>query len=205
MIIKHRGAVPVIDASAWVAPNAVIAGNVRIGPECRVQYGAVLSSEASNIAVGTCTIVCENALLRSTKNETDDYPTACGDYCFIGPHATILGCRVESNSYIATGVTILHGATVRSGAIVAVGALVHAKTLVPEGFFVPPHTTAIGDPVEIFAQDETNAVMDAIKSLKFAKTAFGIDTYPTDRSSTLKAITLARSEEFAAHRHDEIC
>jgi carbonic anhydrase/acetyltransferase-like protein (isoleucine patch superfamily) len=148
--------------------------------------------------------VCENAVLRSIKNEANDYPVACGDYCFIGPHATLLGCRVEPHSYIATTATILHGATVRSGAIVAVGALVHAKTVVPEGFFVPPHTTAIGDPVRLFAPDLTSAVVDAIKSLEFAKTAFDIDTDPKDRSSTMKAITRARSKEFAEHRDDEI-
>ena len=103
------------------------------------------------------------------------------------------------------GATILHGATIRSGAIIAVGALVHANTVVPDGFFVPPHTTAIGDPVQIYTPDETSEVVEAIKCLGFVKTAFNVDTEPKDRSSTMKAITFARSEEFTDHKEDEIC
>ena len=72
MIIKHGGTEPIIDISAWIAFNAMVVGNVRIGPECRIQYGAVLNSEASSITIGACTIVCEHAVLRSTKNEADD-------------------------------------------------------------------------------------------------------------------------------------
>lgn len=67
MIIKQREALPIIDASAQAVPNAVITGNVCIGLECRIQYGAVLSLEASSITVGAYTIVCEYTILRSTK------------------------------------------------------------------------------------------------------------------------------------------
>ena len=138
MLIRNRGAGPIVDASAFVAPTAVLVGRVSVSPMARVMYGAVMDSEASKIEVGATAIVCENAVLRATSVGGAYLPAVVGDHTFVGPHATLLGCAVEPACYVATGATVLQGATVESGAVVAVGALVHANTKVPSEFFVPP-------------------------------------------------------------------
>jgi carbonic anhydrase/acetyltransferase-like protein (isoleucine patch superfamily) len=138
MLIRNCGAEPIVDASAFVAPTAVLVGRVSVSPMARVMYGAVMDSEASKIEVGATAIVCENAVLRATSVGGADLPAVVGDHTFVGPHATLLGCAVEPACYVATGATVLQGATVESGAVVAVGALVHANTKVPSEFFVPP-------------------------------------------------------------------
>jgi carbonic anhydrase/acetyltransferase-like protein (isoleucine patch superfamily) len=120
MIIKHRGCEPEVNSSTFVAPTSVLVGNVRVDGRSRIMYGAVLDSEASAIKVGECAIICENAVLRATASGEIDHPVIVGDHVFVGPHATLLGCTVESCSYIATGATILHGAVVHSGGVVAV-------------------------------------------------------------------------------------
>ncbi len=76
---------------------------------------------------------------------------------------------------------MLHGAIVRSGAAVAVEALVHANSVVPQGFFTPPNTAAIGDPVELYGPDDKEALAEAIRSVGFAKSAFGVETRWEDR------------------------
>lgn len=192
-----------INSSTFVAPTSVLVGNVRVGGRSRIMYGAVLDSEASMIKVGECVIICENAALRATGSEGINYPVTVGDHVFVGPHATLLGCTVESCSYIATGATILHGAVVHSGAVVAVGALVHARTIIPREFFVPPNMIAIGDPIKVYNPGDS-AVPEAIKSIAFAKAAFGIEADWEDRISRYRQSTEVRSKEFEDHFGDII-
>ena len=52
MLVRHRGSEPVVDPSAYVAPNATLVGDVRVGPRARIMYGAVLDAEGSRIEVG---------------------------------------------------------------------------------------------------------------------------------------------------------
>lgn len=134
-----------------------------------------MDSEGSKVEIREYTIICENAVLRATASGDVDHPVIIGDHVFISPHATLLGCKVGPCSYIATGATVLQGATIHSGAVVAVGALVHAKTIVPRGFFVPPNTIAIGDPIKLYSPDEKDTLTHAIKPIGFAKVAFGVE------------------------------
>jgi carbonic anhydrase/acetyltransferase-like protein (isoleucine patch superfamily) len=166
-------------------------------------YGAILDSEASKIEVGECTVICENAVLRATGSGEIDHPVTVGDHVFVGPHATLLGCTVESCSYLATGAAVLHGAVVHSGAVVAVGALVHARTVVPREFFLPPNTIAVGDPVKVYSPGDSS-LPDAIKSVAFARAAFGVDTDWEDRISRYRQSTEVRSKEFENHFADVI-
>jgi len=204
MLIKHRKNRPIVDATAYIAPTAVIVGKVKIGPRSRIMYGAVLDSEGSEVKIGECSIICENSVVRATDTGSERHPVSVGAHVFIGPQSTILGCTVEAGSYLATGVTVLQGAKINSGAVVAVGALVHANTVIPKDFFVPPQTVAIGDPVKIFSPDEKEAMAKAIMSLGFARIAFNIDVAEKSRAEIYKEATEIRSEEFGHHNGDEI-
>ncbi len=167
-------------------------------------YGSVVNSEASAIEIGKCSIICENAVLRATASGNQDYPVLIGDHVFISPQSTLIGCTVESNSYIATGVTILQGANIQSGAAVAVGAFIHANTVVPANFFIPPNNIAIGDPIRIYSPKEKEALAKAIKSIEFAKVAFNVDAEWENRFERYRQATAVRSKEFESHFNDEI-
>jgi carbonic anhydrase/acetyltransferase-like protein (isoleucine patch superfamily) len=200
MLIRNRAAEPIVDASAFVAPTAVLVGRVSVGPGARVMYGAVLDSEASKVEVGETAIVCENAVLRATSAGEADLPVV-GDHAFVGPHATLLGCVVEPACYVVTGATVLQGATVGSGAVVAVGALVHANAKVPSEFFVPPNTIALGDPLQVYAPGD-EGLPEAIRSANFAQTAFGVRTAWEDRIQRYRETAEVRAEEFGSHLDD---
>jgi carbonic anhydrase/acetyltransferase-like protein (isoleucine patch superfamily) len=204
MLVKHRGFAPIIDETVFVAPNASIIGRVQIDQRSRIMYGAVVDSEDSRIQIGECSIICENAVLRATASGDEDYPVLLGDHVFVSPHATLLGCTIERCSYIATGATVLQGAKVQSGAVVAVGAFVHAKTRVPGGFFIPPNTIAIGDPIKLYSPGQMDEVSQAIKAIGFAKTAFGVDAEWEDRIRRYEQSTEVRSKEFESHFGDVI-
>lgn len=202
MLIRHRGVAPAVDPTAYVAPNATLVGDVRVGAHARVMYGAVLDAEGARVEVGAHTIVSEHAVLRATA--VTDAMVELGDHVFVGPHATVLGARVERCAYLAANVTVLHFATVGAGASVAVGALVHARSVLPDEMFVPPHTTAIGDPVEVFAPDRVEEVAAAIAGVGFADAAFGVRAEWTDRINRYRKVAEVRSAEYAAHADDEI-
>lgn len=204
MEIRHRGAGPVVDPSAWVAPNATLVGDVRVGARARIMYGAVLDAEGSSIEIGEATVVCENAVLRATAVAGTPHPVVLGDHVFVGPQTTLLGCEIGRCGYFGTGATVLQGARLGPGAVVAVGALVHANAVLPEEFFLAPMTVAVGDPVRVVSPDRVDEMTEAVRGVNFAAAAFGIDTDWEDRLTRYEQIAEVRVEEFGAHTDDTV-
>jgi carbonic anhydrase/acetyltransferase-like protein (isoleucine patch superfamily) len=204
MLINHRGYQPEVHPTAWVAPNATLVGNVKVGPRARIMYGAVLDAEGSRVEIGEACVIAEHAVLRATAIGDEERPVRIGDHVLVGPHTTVLGCTVARCAYLAAGATVLHGARVGAGACVAVGALVHARSVVPTEYFVPPNTVAIGDPIRVMAPDQREAVVAAIGNVGFASAAFGVDARFEDRVARYQQVTEARVAEFGEHASDEI-
>ncbi|RFU83025.1 acyltransferase [Streptomyces triticagri] len=200
--IRHRGNEPQVHPTAYVAPTATLVGDVRVGPRARVMFGAVLDAEGSRIEVGEATVVCENAVLRAST-VAGDQPVLVGDHVFVGPHATLLGCEVARCAYVATSATVLQCARLGAGSVVAVGALVHARTAVPDEYFVPPHTVALGAPLRLRAPGDPG-LAEAIGQVGFAQVAFGVDAEWTDQISRYERIAEVRVAEFGAHADDEV-
>ena len=165
MLISHRGSTPSVDPSAFVAPNATLVGDVRVGPRARIMYGAILDAEGSTITVGEACVIAENAVLRAVTSPA--WPVELGDHVFVGPHATVLGAVVERCAYLATGAVVLQAARVARGACVAVHALVHARTVIAPEAFVGPSCVAVGE--EIFRPDQVDEIARAISGLDFAQ------------------------------------
>jgi carbonic anhydrase/acetyltransferase-like protein (isoleucine patch superfamily) len=203
ILIRHRGHEPRVHPTAYVAPTATLVGDVTIGPRARVMYGAVLDAEGSRIELGEAAVICENAVLRASAAAGVEQPVVLGDHVFVGPHATLLGCEVGRCAYLATAATVLQTARIGAGAVIAVGGFVHARTVVPEEFFVPPHTLAVGDPVRVLAPGSAE-VPAAIRDVGFAGVAFGVDAEWTDRIKRYERTTEVRVEEFGAHAGDDL-
>jgi carbonic anhydrase/acetyltransferase-like protein (isoleucine patch superfamily) len=91
MLIKHLGHSPRIHTEAFVAPNALVCGNVTIGPGCRILFGAQVIAESGSITIGSECIVMENAVLRSSER----HHLSIGNSCLIGPNAHVVGCTIE--------------------------------------------------------------------------------------------------------------
>ncbi|MEV3907389.1 gamma carbonic anhydrase family protein [Streptomyces canus] len=200
--ILHRGHEPQVHPTAYVAPTATLVGDVRVGPRARVMYGAVLDAEGSRIEVGEASLICENAVLRGSA-VAGDQPVLVADHVFVGPHATLLGCEVGRCVYVATAATVLQGARLGAGSVVAVGALVHARAVLPDEFFVPPHTVALDAPLRLLAPGDPG-LAEAVGRVGFAQVAFGIGAEWTDRISRYERIAEVRVAEFGTHADDEV-
>jgi carbonic anhydrase/acetyltransferase-like protein (isoleucine patch superfamily) len=127
------------DPTAWIAPNAVMVGDVRIGPDASVWYGCVLRGDMEPIRIGARTNIQDLTLVHVDR----DCPAIIGDGVTVGHHAVIHGCTIGNDVLIGMGAVVLSGATVGDGALVAAGAVVR------EGFDVPPGMVAAGVPAKI--------------------------------------------------------
>lgn len=130
---------PTIDPTAFVHPEAVIIGDVTIGPESSIWPTAVLRGDHGSVRVGAQTSVQDGTIVHCTS----DLDTVIGDRCTIGHNVHLEGCTVHDDSLIGSGSVVLHRA------IVGPHALVGACALVPNGLTVPPFARALGVPARI--------------------------------------------------------
>jgi carbonic anhydrase/acetyltransferase-like protein (isoleucine patch superfamily) len=130
---------PEIDELAYVAPDAVVIGRVKIGAEASVWPGAVLRGDHGFIAVGARTSVQDGTIVHCTAS----WPTIIGDDCVVGHNAHLEGCVVEDGCLIGSGSITLNRVVVGKGSIVAAGAVV------PEGLNIPPGSLVAGVPATI--------------------------------------------------------
>ena len=142
---------PVIDGDAFVHPDAVIIGNVTIGPFSSVWPCAVLRGDHGLISIGSRTSVQDGAVLHTTPM----FPTIVGDDCVIGHQVHLEGCTIESGCLVGNGSIVLHRAIVRTGALVGSNAVVTNDMEVPSG------AMALGIPAKI----RENAVDPAMIAL----------------------------------------
>lgn len=130
IIRTYASSVPRIDPSAWIAPGAVVAGDVEIGPDSSIWYGSVLRGDVQQIHIGARTNIQDQCTVHVTK---DLFATWVGDDVTVGHRAVIHGCRIEDGALIGIGAIVLDGAVVESGALVAAGSLVTPGSVIPGG------------------------------------------------------------------------
>lgn len=130
---------PTIHPDAFVHPDAVLIGDVRIGALASIWPGAVLRGDEGHIIIGERTSVQDNSVLHTTPW----WPTVVGDDCVIGHLVHLEGCTVESGTLVGNGAIVMHRVVVHTGAIVGAGAVVLNDTVVPAG------ALAVGAPAVI--------------------------------------------------------
>ena len=130
---------PTIDATAFVHPDAVLIGDVRLGPEASVWPTAVLRADSSYIEIGARTSIQDGTVIHCTKTQ----PTIVGEDCTVGHLVHLEGCTIGRLTLVGSGSIVLNGASVGDEALVAAGALVGPNKEVPSGH------RAIGVPARI--------------------------------------------------------
>ena len=133
---------PTIDASAFVAPNATVLGDVTIGARSSVFFGAVIRTETVPITIGDDTNIQDNCIVHAYRG----LPTIVGNGVTVGHGAILHSCIIGDNSLIGMGAILLNGSTVGRDCIVAAGALVPQNMVIPDGSLV------MGNPAKIRRQ-----------------------------------------------------
>lgn len=139
LIAAVGGREPAVDSQAYVAPTAVVVGDVTLGPDTSVWYQAVLRGDCESVSLGAGSNVQDNC----TVHADPGFPVVIGDRVTVGHNAVVHGCTVGDDVLVGMGATVLNGAVIGSGSLVA------AQALVPQGMQVPPGSLVAGVPAKV--------------------------------------------------------
>jgi carbonic anhydrase/acetyltransferase-like protein (isoleucine patch superfamily) len=139
-VYEIDGVAPRIDPEAYIHPDAVVIGDVTIGPESSVWPHAVLRGDYGTITIGAATSIQDGTVVHAGPG----FPTVIGDGCVIGHIVHLEGCLLEDESLVGSGSVVLHHAVISHGATVGANAVVPNNMVVPEG------ALALGVPAKIF-------------------------------------------------------
>jgi carbonic anhydrase/acetyltransferase-like protein (isoleucine patch superfamily) len=138
LILKspYNGKSPTLGEGCFVAENATVVGDVRLGDQCSVWFGSVLRTEAEPISIGRASNVQDNCVIHTDQG----FPVELGDGVSVGHGALIHGAVVSSNCLVGMRATLLNGAIIGENCIVA------ACALVTQGKEMPPNSLIMGSP-----------------------------------------------------------
>lgn len=117
-------------SQCFLAENAVVVGDVRMGNNCTVWFNAVVRGDVNSITIGNNTNIQDGAVIHCTYQKSK---TVIGDNVSIGHTAVVHGCTIEDNVLIGMGAIVMDDAVIGTGSVVAAGAVVLAGTHVEPG------------------------------------------------------------------------
>lgn len=139
-IILYRNILPEIDSSAFVAPNAILSGNVKVGKNSGIWYGCVLRGDVTKIVIGDNTNIQDNCVFHGTrpnhaqnKTGSEGAPVIVGDNVTIGHGAIIHACVIEDFAFVGMGSVVMDLARVEKYGMLAAGAVLTPKKVVKTG------------------------------------------------------------------------
>jgi carbonic anhydrase/acetyltransferase-like protein (isoleucine patch superfamily) len=159
VLINHAGHTPTVHPNAYVAPTAVLSGDVHVGSDARILFGAVLSNEGGSVEVGPGCVIMENAVLRGTAR----HPTRLGREVLVGPHAYISGAILDDHVFVATGAMVFNGAVHGAASSLALGATAHIGCRVPAETRIPIGWVAVGDPARLYPPDRVDEIREGLE------------------------------------------
>lgn len=147
------GCQPQVPDSCWVAPSADLIGDVHLGEQVGIWFGAVIRADNTPITLGDRTNVQEGCMLHSDPG----VPLSVGEDCTIGHHAILHGCTIGNRVLVGMGATVLNNAVIGDDCLIGAGALV------TEGKSFPPGSLIVGAPAKVVRELSPEA-MAALKA-----------------------------------------
>jgi gamma-carbonic anhydrase len=149
IVDRYLRALPTFGARVVLSAGAALVGDVRLGDDVSIWYGAVLRGDLASVTVGARTNLQDGSVV----HVADDGPCEIGEETVVGHRAVLHACRIESGCLIGMQATILDGAVIGHGSVVGAGALVTQRTV------IPPHSLVLGAPGRVVKtlkeEDET--------------------------------------------------
>lgn len=140
LVMPFEGRMPILAPGVYLAPTAVVVGDVEIGEETSVWFHTVIRGDVNRIRIGRRSNVQDNSVVHVTWRTG---PTTIGDDVTLGHRVVVHACTIHDRCLIGMGAVVLDGAEIGPDAIVGAGAVV------PPGMRVPPGTLAVGVPAKV--------------------------------------------------------
>jgi carbonic anhydrase/acetyltransferase-like protein (isoleucine patch superfamily) len=168
---SYGDARPRVDASVWLAPGSIVIGDVEIGADSSVWYGAVIRGDVNFVRIGRATNIQDNSVLHVEHGE---YPCVLGDEVTVGHQAMVHACTVRDGALIGIGAIILDGAEIGEEALVGAGAIVTPGTVVPDGVLVLGAPARVVRPLS--PEDRAEQRAHARRYVETARTHAAVDS-----------------------------
>jgi gamma-carbonic anhydrase len=139
MLLPFMGKTPKVDPTAFVAENALVIGDVEIGPEANIWFHSIVRGDVNFIRIGPNCNIQDACVLHVEK---DGHPLILDQDVVLGHRVVAHGCRIKRSSLIGIGAILLNGAEIGEESIVGAG------SLVTPGAIIPPRTLALGSPAK---------------------------------------------------------
>ncbi len=146
IILPYRGIMPKIDPKAFIAPGAVVIGDVEIGPESSIWFGCVIRGDVNKIRIGARTNIQDGTVIHVASGlqparmgegakvvPEAGYPTIIGDGVTVGHMALLHACTIESGGFVGMKSAVMDGAKIESGGMLAAGGLLTAGKIIAKG------------------------------------------------------------------------
>lgn len=155
MILPYKDFYPEIDETAFVAEDAVISGDVKIGKNASIRYKTVIRGDVAPTVIGNDVNIQDQSLLHQSPNN----PLIIEDGVTVGHQVMLHSAIVRKNALIGMGSTVLDGAEIGEGAFIGAG------SLVTPGKVIPPNTMAFGRPAKVIREinEEDLKEMDRVR------------------------------------------
>lgn len=137
--LRYRDTVPTVADDAFVAPGAVLVGDVRLAPQASVWPGCVLRADLARIEVGARSNVQDGTVIHLGDHD----PTLIGEDVVVGHRVVLHGCTVQDACLVGIQATVLDGAHIGRGSVIG------ACALVPAARQIPPHSLVLGAPGQV--------------------------------------------------------
>ncbi len=144
MLMAYKGKTPALDGTVFLAAGAAVIGDVTVGEDSSVWFGAVIRGDNEPIVIGRRTSIQDNATLHADPG----HPLTVGDDVTVGHNAVVHGCTVKDGALIGMGAVVLDDAVIGEYSIVGAGAVVTARTV------VPPCSLVVGAPARVIRTDQ---------------------------------------------------
>ncbi len=193
MIFSSGTKRPKIHSNAYVAPSAIVSGDVTIGAGCAVLHGAIVVAEGAPVTIGSESVIMEHAVLKASGGSALLFPLTIGHRCIVGPHAYVVGAEIGEGCFIASGAKIFNGAVLEDGAGVALGGIVHVKARLAKNASVPMLHIALGNPASIYPPDKAPEIA--------AKLDFYADVFNLEGTESVRARAAETYAKFLRKMH----
>jgi carbonic anhydrase/acetyltransferase-like protein (isoleucine patch superfamily) len=134
------GKTPQLHDAVFAVESAVVVGDVTVGEQSSLWFGAIVRGDVNYVRIGARTNVQDHSVLHVTSQT---HPTIVGDDVTLGHRVTLHGCTIRDRCLVGIGAIVMDGAVVGEESLVAAG------SLVPPGMVVPPRTLAVGSPAKV--------------------------------------------------------
>lgn len=146
MIIPFEGVYPKIDPTVMVAPGVCVIGDVEIGPDSSLWFGAIVRGDVHFIRIGARTSIQDGSVLHvyhfTQSDRSDGHPLIIGDDVTVGHRVILHGCTIGNRCLIGMGAIVMDGVKIGEDSLVGAGALV------TKGREFPPKSLILGSPAQ---------------------------------------------------------